>query len=442
MTASLDRTDLASATLLVLSGPARGSRIEVPAGGLVFGRAAGCSRPARRRPGAVPLARPARPRRRGACCGGPCLHQRNPPQRAADQRASAGPAGRRRNGRYLPTAGAAASSAPRATARVRHHRPAGAGRRAPRTTGPGHRAAGPNATTPPGPRRIAGRVPGRADLRRASGRRAAGPGPCRRASGRRAAGPGPCRRASGRRAAGPGPCRRASGRRASGPGPCGRASGPGPCGRASGPGPCGRAAGPGPCGRASGPGPCGRASGPGPCGRASGPGPCGRASGPGPCGRAAGPGPCGRASGPGPCGRASGRRAAGPNATPPGPRRIAGCAGPRRARGRRAAGPNATPPGARRSVGLHRRAAGAGRRPAPGSRRSQRAKPPEPGRSRGANPRAGERLARHACASGSCPSPSAPGTCSPVNATGVAKPISRPIEAYNPFHHRQQGPYA
>ncbi len=41
MTASLDRTDLASATLLVLSGPARGSRIEVPAGGLVFGRAAG-----------------------------------------------------------------------------------------------------------------------------------------------------------------------------------------------------------------------------------------------------------------------------------------------------------------------------------------------------------------------------------------------------------------
>ena len=40
MTASLGRTGLASATLLVLSGPARGSRIEVPAGGLLFGRAA------------------------------------------------------------------------------------------------------------------------------------------------------------------------------------------------------------------------------------------------------------------------------------------------------------------------------------------------------------------------------------------------------------------
>jgi hypothetical protein len=40
MTASPGRTDLA-ATLLVLSGPVRGSRIEVPAGGLLFGRAAG-----------------------------------------------------------------------------------------------------------------------------------------------------------------------------------------------------------------------------------------------------------------------------------------------------------------------------------------------------------------------------------------------------------------
>jgi Inner membrane component of T3SS, cytoplasmic domain len=45
MTASLDHTaligtDLASPTLLVLSGPARGSRVEVPGGGLVFGRAA------------------------------------------------------------------------------------------------------------------------------------------------------------------------------------------------------------------------------------------------------------------------------------------------------------------------------------------------------------------------------------------------------------------
>ena len=40
MTASLGRTGLASATLLVLSGPVRGSRIEVPAGGLLFGRAA------------------------------------------------------------------------------------------------------------------------------------------------------------------------------------------------------------------------------------------------------------------------------------------------------------------------------------------------------------------------------------------------------------------
>lgn len=41
MATSLDGTDLASATLLVLSGPVRGSRIEVPAGGLLFGRAAG-----------------------------------------------------------------------------------------------------------------------------------------------------------------------------------------------------------------------------------------------------------------------------------------------------------------------------------------------------------------------------------------------------------------
>ena len=40
MTASLGRTGLTSATLLVLSGPVRGSRIEVPAGGLLFGRAA------------------------------------------------------------------------------------------------------------------------------------------------------------------------------------------------------------------------------------------------------------------------------------------------------------------------------------------------------------------------------------------------------------------
>ena len=41
MTASLDRADSASATLLVLSGPRRGNRIEVPAGGLLLGRAAG-----------------------------------------------------------------------------------------------------------------------------------------------------------------------------------------------------------------------------------------------------------------------------------------------------------------------------------------------------------------------------------------------------------------
>ena len=41
MTISPGRADLAPASLLVLSGPARGSRIEVPAGGLLFGRAAG-----------------------------------------------------------------------------------------------------------------------------------------------------------------------------------------------------------------------------------------------------------------------------------------------------------------------------------------------------------------------------------------------------------------
>ena len=41
MTASPGRTDQAPATLLVLSGPVRGSRIEVPAAGLLFGRAAG-----------------------------------------------------------------------------------------------------------------------------------------------------------------------------------------------------------------------------------------------------------------------------------------------------------------------------------------------------------------------------------------------------------------
>jgi len=41
MTASLDRAGPAPATLLVTSGPQQGSRIEVPAGGLVFGRAAG-----------------------------------------------------------------------------------------------------------------------------------------------------------------------------------------------------------------------------------------------------------------------------------------------------------------------------------------------------------------------------------------------------------------
>ena len=41
MTASLDRADPASATLLVLSGPGGGNRIEVPAGGLLLGRAAG-----------------------------------------------------------------------------------------------------------------------------------------------------------------------------------------------------------------------------------------------------------------------------------------------------------------------------------------------------------------------------------------------------------------
>ena len=41
MTASLGRADPVPATLLVVSGPARGSRVEVPAGGLVFGRAAG-----------------------------------------------------------------------------------------------------------------------------------------------------------------------------------------------------------------------------------------------------------------------------------------------------------------------------------------------------------------------------------------------------------------
>ncbi len=41
MTAFLNPADPAPATVLVLSGPARDSRIEVPAGGLVFGRAAG-----------------------------------------------------------------------------------------------------------------------------------------------------------------------------------------------------------------------------------------------------------------------------------------------------------------------------------------------------------------------------------------------------------------
>ena len=41
MTASPGRTDQAPATLLVLSGPVRGSRIEVPADGVLFGRAAG-----------------------------------------------------------------------------------------------------------------------------------------------------------------------------------------------------------------------------------------------------------------------------------------------------------------------------------------------------------------------------------------------------------------
>ena len=41
MTASLSRTDQAPATVLVLSGPARGRQIEVPADGLLFGRAAG-----------------------------------------------------------------------------------------------------------------------------------------------------------------------------------------------------------------------------------------------------------------------------------------------------------------------------------------------------------------------------------------------------------------
>ena len=41
MTASPGRTGPAPATLVVLSGPGRGSRIDVPAGGLLFGRAAG-----------------------------------------------------------------------------------------------------------------------------------------------------------------------------------------------------------------------------------------------------------------------------------------------------------------------------------------------------------------------------------------------------------------
>lgn len=41
MAAYLDHPDPASAILFALSGPARGSRIEVPPDGLLFGRAAG-----------------------------------------------------------------------------------------------------------------------------------------------------------------------------------------------------------------------------------------------------------------------------------------------------------------------------------------------------------------------------------------------------------------
>jgi hypothetical protein len=45
-------------------------------------------------------------------------------------------------------------------------------------------------------------------------------------------------------------------------------------------------------------------------------------------------------------------------------------------------------------------------------------------------------------AAASCPSPSAPGTCSPLNATGAAKPASPLMRRTTPFRHRQPDPYA
>ena len=112
MTASPGRTGQAPVTLLAVSGPARGSRIDVPAGGLVFGRAAGSAGrlgddPALSRWHArLDLADEGLAVEDLASTNGTLLNG------AADQRPPAGPAGRRRDPRRLPAAGAAAGSEP------------------------------------------------------------------------------------------------------------------------------------------------------------------------------------------------------------------------------------------------------------------------------------------------------------------------------------------
>jgi len=45
-------------------------------------------------------------------------------------------------------------------------------------------------------------------------------------------------------------------------------------------------------------------------------------------------------------------------------------------------------------------------------------------------------------AAASCPSPTAPGTCSPMNATGRGETGISSYKAYNPFRHHQRGPCA
>jgi hypothetical protein len=49
---------------------------------------------------------------------------------------------------------------------------------------------------------------------------------------------------------------------------------------------------------------------------------------------------------------------------------------------------------------------------------------------------------REFCRRDKLPSPSAPGTCSLVNATGRGETDFSFCEVYNPFHHHQQGPSA